>query len=659
MGNNASLPGPIPNTEINKKIQDTQQQTQDIKSQNENVDDLVFNRILDISNDLFMEYHDEYLNENFCNKLAVIYKTKIANLSINLLKKQYNAINSKNVDENFSMEFQYLPKSEDKFFVDNFKELLEENFWYKNVEINPETFISKDIGLSSENIVSAIGYKPGFINKGHVNNLLESAEKRKMNKKKNQLENNKLDKQIQNNQPVIQEKQEEQGEQAEQELPIINIAQPKEGGANLNKKSKSNSKSFFLGERVNTRNLTNEGISKSSSPNNSNRRTLNERERRMNNIRMKLTGKADNENQNNEPKKQEINHVVNKIIVENIAKPVVEVEQQHNRQNQKNMQNRKNKQQGEERQNRQQKGEKRQNNLEILSEIETNVNQEYNEDKFVNKFIKYSVPRNYQTPKNYCETNNEGKCSMTKKDICNALTENFIVRNNIIAAILTTIPQKIEENNGNKSNGRGNSNGKNNKKEVIYEGGICYQKFRNLELCRVCVPYNYRELKDKNINDILKDILSKADYLNEEMCKKNDGYFLKLNLEEKRILVNKTLNVSKEDLTYIPQLKYNMFYIECTEKLKKSYFDNLTLLINILEKMRETAIINNATLNIISNETKNIINNMYNLCHYYYVFAIIALINSDYVNAAKIKEIKLENVYSKVLGTNGDKKESI
>jgi len=206
---------------------------------------------------------------------------------------------------------------------------------------------------------------------------------------------------------------------------------------------------------------------------------------------------------------------------------------------------------------------------------------------------------------------------------------------------------------------RNNSKGKNTKKEVTYEGGICYQKFRNLELCRVCVPYNYRELKDKNINDILKDILSKADYLNEEMCKKNDGYFLKLNLEEKRILVNKTLNVSKEDLTYIPQLKYNMFYIECTEKLKKSYFDNLTLLINILEKMRETAIINNATLNMISNETKNIINNMYNLCHYYYVFAIIALINSDYVNATKIKEIKLENVYSKVLekGNEGVKTE--
>jgi hypothetical protein len=34
-------------------------------------------------------------------------------------------------------------------------------------------------------------------------------------------------------------------------------------------------------------------------------------------------------------------------------------------------------------------------------------------------------------------------------------------------------------------------------------------------------------------------------------------------------------------------------------------------------------------LNAIAEQTKRIIDTMYNLCHYFYVFAIIALINSD------------------------------
>ena len=64
-------------------------------------------------------------------------------------------------------------------------------------------------------------------------------------------------------------------------------------------------------------------------------------------------------------------------------------------------------------------------------------------------------------------------------------------------------------------------------------------------------------------------------------------------------------------------------------KLKDTYFNNLNLLLEILEKLRVEPIINNATLNAIAEQTKRIIDTMYNLCHYFYVFAIIALINSD------------------------------
>ena len=96
-----------------------------------------------------------------------------------------------------------------------------------------------------------------------------------------------------------------------------------------------------------------------------------------------------------------------------------------------------------------------------------------------------------------------------------------------------------------------------------------------------------------------------------------------------------------------------MFYLECTTKLKKNYFENLDALLNILLKMQNIPIINNATLNIISEETKAIIEKMYNLCHYYYIFAIIALINAD-LSEDKPVEIKLEKVYSEVFKANSD-----
>ena len=248
------------------------------------------------------------------------------------------------------------------------------------------------------------------------------------------------------------------------------------------------------------------------------------------------------------------------------------------------------------------------------------------EEEFIKEFIKYSVPKKYYEPKKFC--NNTEKCQLTKKELCEAITENFIVRNNIIAAILTTIPFK-------------NENGE-------YEGGICYKKFLNLGSCRVCVPYDYRSLKDKDMNYIIKEILEKSDDLDENDCRKNQGFFLKLTEKEKNILEQKALNANKENIEKNPQLKYNLFWVQFTRKLKKTYFDNLNSLIIILEKMKSTPLINNKTLNILSVETKNIIDNMYNLCNYYYIYAIISLINAD-ITEEVIKEDKIESFVSKAL----------
>ena len=56
----------------------------------------------------------------------------------------------------------------------------------------------------------------------------------------------------------------------------------------------------------------------------------------------------------------------------------------------------------------------------------------------------------------------------------------------------------------------------------------------------------------------------------------------------------------------------NSFFFICRKKIKDVYLENLKLLIEILNKLNETPVINNATLNIISNDTKVIIDKIYN-----------------------------------------------
>ena len=82
----------------------------------------------------------------------------------------------------------------------------------------------------------------------------------------------------------------------------------------------------------------------------------------------------------------------------------------------------------------------------------------------------------------------------------------------------------------------------------------------------------------------------------------------------------------------------NSFFFICRKKIKEVYLENLKLLIEILNKLNENPVINNATLNIISNDTKVIIDRMYSLCQYYYVYGIISLLNADVTTEKKNKQ---------------------
>ena len=559
------------------------------KEENSINEEEIFSKIWEISNNLLMEYNNEFLKEDFCNKIAIIYEKKLSKINIKLLKSLYNNINSENVDNvdnEMLMTLQYIPKNDDEFYTEIFKDNLNEKFWKEKIEIN-----IKDIEI--DNITSSIKYIPYYINPVHVNNLLQSINKINAELKPNNIE------------PI-------KGGFNESRVKIVNNQETNKAKKFLNNMGIENNENHIKNKLVSNKKLNNNLNNNLNNYFNSN---LNNEENLFNNKKTKENNLNKNNNLNNEE-----NLFNNKNLEENILK------QNNKNKNleQKpllNIQNNKNK-------------EPKNNTIQKLNEVTNNLiakninipSNENIDDKIINEHIKYFVPKNYQKPTSFCD--NVEKCKLSKKDICSAITENFIVRNNIIAAILTTVPYK-------------NSEG-------LYEGGICFQKFMNLNNCNVCVPYDYRELKNRDIKSILTKILEKADNLDENRCRENQGYFLKLNDNEKKILASKISNISEKDIDNYPKIKYNYYFIQFTKRLQNNYLQNLNSLITILEKIKELPVINNTTLNLISDETKKIIDNMYNTCHYYYVYAIISLISAD-ITEEVIKKDDLGNIISDVL----------
>ena len=656
------------NSSINKvPLKEESKKGEESKSVN-TPEDIIFDKILNISNQLLLEYNNEFLKDDFCSKIAIIYEKKLSKLNIKILKSLYNNINSKEEDNDLLVTLQYLPNDNDKFIdtMDFFNETLKENFWEKKIEFNSDKLENNDMKISKENIESYVKYLPNYIKFKHVNSLLNSVksnptqnggvieehESNTLNSYFNSINNNKSNKpnkeHISNiNSKKTFPKESMQKSNSEKTFPKESMQKsnsertfPKESMQKINSEKtfpnesmqKSNSQRTFPNESMQNKNsqrtFLKESMQKNNSEQNKNSERTFPRESIQNNNsernfqkesmqnknsernfqKESMQNNNSNQNKNSErtfPKEQIEN---TNILLSNITREKKELTEKIENQIENINQLRKN----------------------IISKKETikefdskDINKKI--DEIINTDTKYYVPKKYKEPFSYC---NKEKCELTKKELCIAITENFIVRNNIIAAILTTIPYKNENNE--------------------YEGGICYQKFKNFLDCNVCVPYDYRTLNNEDINKIIQKILEKADFLDENRCKLNQGFFFKLSDKEKKLLFEKSKIATNENIKINPTLKYNLLFVQYIEKLKTSYFSSLNSLITILQKIQEIPVINNKNLNIISNETKNIIDTMYNMCHYYYIYGIISLINSD-IKEETFREDKLESIVSKAI----------
>jgi hypothetical protein len=598
-------------------------------------EDELFEKILVISNNLLINYNNNFLKNDFCNKLALIYQKNLLKLDAKKLRVIYNNVNSPELNEELLLTFQELPKNDDKFFIDIFNEDLNESFWESSVDIDTSALLSVEnietTNIDMDNIKKLIKYKPKYINFNHVNNLLSSMGNNINNTNNNlnnsenisendiieNLNNNGNNNNGNNNNGNNNNENNNNGNNNNptkmiggnsnminfNQVPNRSNRQKKNTEKNIENNSKNNLKKHVeslinnnFNKNVKNTNitnvkkyLTNSKIEERMGNNNLNpfmSEVINGSKSRVNNTTKPEVINGSKSRVNNTTKPEVING--SKSRVNNTTKPEVI------------------------------NGSKSRVNNTTKPEVKNN------NKKYQTTNLKYYIPRGYIQPTKFCENSNN-KCGLTKKEICQAISENFIVRNNIIAAILTTIPQKIvyyinDEKTGLK------------KEKIRYDGGLSYQKFLNLETCKVCVPYDFKELrKSTNFKSILKKILEKADNLEEKRCKDNDGYFFSLDPEDMENLAKKVeTSINSPDYIKInPRVKYNIFFIQFKQKLKKCYFDNINALIKVLETMNNIPIISNNQLNIIAKETKEIIDKMYSLCHYYYIYGIISLINVD------------------------------
>jgi len=611
----------------------------------------IFDEILNVSNELLFKYNRDFLKNDFCSKMAMIYEKKLSNFSIKLLRTINNEINDSNPDLTFT--FQHLEKDDEKFVdVDEmFKDSLNDFFWNNTLEFKAPVIGKINNELNNSNINFPKDKNPYYVNVRHVNKLLSSNNnnvtrtpivmtkednkkpmkggKRNNNQiphgnsfrkflnsttsKSGELRENKPQGFKQGNPQGFQQGKPQgfqqgkpqgfqqgkpqgyQGRNSEEEIPEeISEEIPEEIPEEIHEENPEEIPEEFHEEN-------HEEIEEARNNNRQNN-GLNNKNQLIQQLRSELLEKSLQSKKQEDSKKRKYNNTnmtENNTNINSVKKMVSKFSKKLNRNNENS--------------------EKSTTENEINKVVNQSITGEnVNKNAVVNQFIKsFTVPRGYSKPSNFC--NDTETCKLTKKELCVSISENFIVRNNIIAAILSTIPYKTDKGE--------------------YEGGICYQQFLNLDKCQVCVPKDYLKFKDPDIKYAISQILPKSVYLNEKECIDNDGYFLKLSKDETKILYDKKV-----------ENHYNNEFIQFIEKLKNTYFSSLKILLEILKKMLDQPIINNKTLNIIGTQTKDIIDEMYSLCNYYYVYAIIALINADVtIKKDSDEEIKKEEAKKRLL----------
>ena len=225
----------------------------------------------------------------------------------------------------------------------------------------------------------------------------------------------------------------------------------------------------------------------------------------------------------------------------------------------------------------------------LLNRIEKkdqNIEEEINKENEIEKELK----------KELVNIKNNNEPNLTKDKLCKKIANHYMVRFNIVVAILTALPYKSRDG------------------EIR---GFCYSRYNNLNEGKLCIPSGgIKELNKLNKDELLESIKDYINVIEEKECKNKGGYYKILSDLEKESLLNSD---------YL----YNKMYRENFGLLKNSYMNNLNLLLDILDELENNNQLNNSVITLLSEKTKDILTGLYNNCQTYYINSYICLLKAD------------------------------
>lgn len=548
-------------------------------------DDHILEKIIDLSNTLWSEYNENFLDKDFCNHVAVAYMDRLGKLPVKDLRSVYNndggnaGGNDEESEDQLRAVLTYNPKRDEKFIVDELRGQLTEFFLERDVDLAYQEEDNPEINVTIKGVK--------YINprtKETLNGRSGRGRKQRGGANGNNVSINSL---------------------------LANIDSLKNNGNNGNRTNRTGANS---GNKKNGN-----GANANKKNGNRNVNTANSFSNKKVNGNAKANGNAKvngNALANGNAKANGNVPMTNNINANNIEKELknLQLNKPVNNKKNGNKNGNGNKRNGNGKKNG--NDNKTNGNVEALLKL-TSSNAKNNKKndplanaevitknvENLNNVLKQKMPNdgrrpNFQNSAFFADCKDKDKpCKLSKSEICKRITQHYIVRGNIIAAILTFLPHK-------------------DRKTGRYQGGFCHNRLVSLEKGTYCLPPDVRNLRGMETRDVVKRLLEYVNNFGKGRCKAVNGHFMALNPSE--------MNSLKTSSS-----QYNAFYFRYTKRLQDAYKNTMNELYKILVLLSEMRSINNDDLEALSLKVKDHLDMGMKLCQYNYVAALVSLIQAD------------------------------
>lgn len=530
-----------------------------------------------VASELYRKNKSLFLNDSFCRKLGIeSVDTLSEQLSYLELKQVYNELN-KGENQKVKKLIAYSePSPKDKYIVNQLKGQLNDMFFGANV---PQTYTVGDQQVSLPQMRYIAQETIGILD-GRQHN----------SRKQVGGQNEEVDNNVDDEEETDDENNNNnEGKETE---PNLSNLERMIGELEGNNNKKPNNKKPNDKKPNNANNIfakLNEDIGNLKVPNNK----PEQKEPVKNNQRKEQVPRKNNQRKEQEPRRN--NRSEQKEPMRNNQRK----EQEPRRNNQR-------KEQEPRRNNQRKEQEPRKNNQRKEQEPRKNNRSEQKEPRRNNRFDLGKVAT-YQFPN--CRPDSED-CVLTKEELCYAIAKHFIVRNNIIAAIVSALPNR---------------------------DNFVGSRIHSLENGVYCLPPP-SDINSKNslsLDGKLKEIAKfLPERITKESCDAMKGTFVKQSESDHQAMLT-------------PDNEYNQQFIKYAGKMEKDYEKSLNELKAILRILENEMKINTEELMKLAEKTKLILNDMYASAQLNYLLAVLMVIDKKREPAnANVKRGRLEKVKS-------------